>query len=168
MYTNGIPFMIITSRAIYFDKTEMSIGWKKDKSMTSLEWNYLCKPWKRFKIHHIKANRQFKSISNNTTGHNEHVPIISKACSCSSPVTVWEKSSLGSTILLAEYSRTSSNRRTKYLDVAKDAGERSIMAKKNPHRKRRLKKQQNFWFLYSVTRNTRSDIKPSSHPFLRE
>lgn len=56
--------------------------------------------------------------------------LYSKACSCSSPVNIWETSLLGPTILLAEYSRTSSNRRTKYLDVAKDAGEKSMMAQK--------------------------------------
>jgi len=65
---------------------------------------------------------------------------LSKACSCSSPVNIWETSSLGPTILLAEYSRTSSNRRTKYLDVAKDAEEKSMMAKKDPHGKMGLKK----------------------------
>jgi len=65
---------------------------------------------------------------------------LSKACSCSSPVNIWETSLLGPTILLSEYSRTSSNKRTKYLDVAKDAGEISMMAKKDPRGKMGLKK----------------------------
>jgi len=112
--------------------------------MTSLEWNYLWKPWKRFKIHHILANRQFESIRKALGITQQDIMnmshSLSKACSCSSPVNIWETSLLGPTILLSEYSRTSSNKRTKYLDVAKDAGEISMMAKKDPRGKMGLKK----------------------------